>query len=395
MPAAKSPAKAPATPVKEEVKAAAAAEPAAAAAAVAAPAAPAAAPGTEVGAEKPVTFEYGPMGMMTENKAGKITITNVLIGGQADKGAVKIGDVITGINGVACADFMASPSDTEELKKMMAVAVRPIIANFNKIRAPGCETMCDGCNGHGVVLKVHQISPGMMQHVRYACDHCGGKGKMIDPSQRCKTSACQLIFGEAALNDLVSRQAAILESIQPGLLVNIPVYLLRFTHDTIDSRLHFRNQSSIYKTFDDLQRNKMAPSDLDEPLDVCYDDGKLWSISNRRLMVLLMYQSLHRDRVVEAKCHIRDISWANYKFRKALTTKNKGLGIDPHSEPGTLNNALHSKRPLFDAGTTANTLLTELLTGSEYEFVLSVIRLRDSQTHSDAQSLTLTTQSGA
>jgi len=132
MPAAKSPAKAPATPVKEEVKAAAAAEPAAAAAAVAAPAAPAAAPGTEVGAEKPVTFEYGPMGMMTENKAGKITITNVLIGGQADKGAVKIGDVITGINGVACADCMASPSDTEELKKMMAVAVRPIIVNFNK-----------------------------------------------------------------------------------------------------------------------------------------------------------------------------------------------------------------------------------------------------------------------
>jgi hypothetical protein len=72
------------------------------------------------------------MGMMTESKNGKITITNVLIGGQADLGAVKIGDVITGINGVACADCMASPSDTEELKKMMAVAVRPIIMNLNK-----------------------------------------------------------------------------------------------------------------------------------------------------------------------------------------------------------------------------------------------------------------------
>jgi len=53
--------------------------------------------------------------------------------------------------------------------------------------APGCETMCSGCDGHGVVLKVRQLGPGMMQQIRCACDDCGGKGKMIDPSKRCKT----------------------------------------------------------------------------------------------------------------------------------------------------------------------------------------------------------------
>jgi DnaJ family protein A protein 2 len=53
--------------------------------------------------------------------------------------------------------------------------------------APGCETVCSGCDGHGVVLKVRQLGPGMMQQIRCACDDCGGKGKMIDPSKRCKT----------------------------------------------------------------------------------------------------------------------------------------------------------------------------------------------------------------
>jgi hypothetical protein len=114
--------KAPASPAKEAPKEAPKEVP------KAAPAAPAASDGKE----KAVTFEYGPMGMMTENKTGKITITNVLIGGQADKGTVKINDFISGINGVACIDCMADPGDTEELKKMMAVAVRPIIVNFNK-----------------------------------------------------------------------------------------------------------------------------------------------------------------------------------------------------------------------------------------------------------------------
>ena len=48
-----------------------------------------------------------------------------------------------------------------------------------------------------------------------------------------------------------------------------PVAFLRFTHDTIDARLHFRNQQSLFKTLDELQRMQMSPHQLDEPLDVC------------------------------------------------------------------------------------------------------------------------------
>ena len=82
---------------------------------------------------KEITFEYGPMGMMTETQNGAMTITNVLIGGQADKSNLIIGDIITGINGIACVECMSDATDTEELKKMMTVAVRPINLNVNKI----------------------------------------------------------------------------------------------------------------------------------------------------------------------------------------------------------------------------------------------------------------------
>jgi DnaJ family protein A protein 2 len=50
----------------------------------------------------------------------------------------------------------------------------------------GCETHCDGCNGRGIVLKMRQLGPGMIQQVQAHCDDCGGKGVMIDPRLRCK-----------------------------------------------------------------------------------------------------------------------------------------------------------------------------------------------------------------
>lgn len=53
--------------------------------------------------------------------------------------------------------------------------------------AEGCETMCSGCDGHGVVIKVMQLGPGMLQQVQAHCDDCGGKGKAINAKLRCKT----------------------------------------------------------------------------------------------------------------------------------------------------------------------------------------------------------------
>merc|ERR1712202_33447 len=102
----------------------------------------------------------------------------------------------------------------------------------------------------------------------------------------------------------------------------------------------------MYKTFDDLQRGKLAPAGLEEPLDVCLYEGELYSMSNRRLVVLLMYQALHLDRSIMAPCVLRDTVWKNNKFQRALTTRNNGLGIDaPKSKKG---GARHKKSLLFD-----------------------------------------------
>ena len=53
--------------------------------------------------------------------------------------------------------------------------------------AEGCEKTCSGCDGHGVVMKVRQLGPGMIQQIQAHCDECAGKGKMINPKLRCKT----------------------------------------------------------------------------------------------------------------------------------------------------------------------------------------------------------------
>lgn len=43
---------------------------------------------------------------------------------------------------------------------------------------------CHVCKGHGIVIKKHQLAPGMFQQVQMPCDHCGGQGKMI--KHKCK-----------------------------------------------------------------------------------------------------------------------------------------------------------------------------------------------------------------
>ncbi|KAH8591225.1 hypothetical protein B0O99DRAFT_690834 [Bisporella sp. PMI_857] len=45
--------------------------------------------------------------------------------------------------------------------------------------ADGKVDTCKQCQGHGVVIKRHQLAPGMFQQVQVQCDHCGGQGKTI------------------------------------------------------------------------------------------------------------------------------------------------------------------------------------------------------------------------
>ncbi|KAL8664680.1 MAG: hypothetical protein Q9202_002815 [Teloschistes flavicans] len=45
--------------------------------------------------------------------------------------------------------------------------------------ADGAVETCRQCGGHGVVVRKHQLAPGIFQQAQMACDKCGGKGKTI------------------------------------------------------------------------------------------------------------------------------------------------------------------------------------------------------------------------
>lgn len=46
---------------------------------------------------------------------------------------------------------------------------------------------CTQCKGHGVVVKMVQLGPGMYSQSQAHCDKCEGKGKVIEKSSMCKT----------------------------------------------------------------------------------------------------------------------------------------------------------------------------------------------------------------
>ena len=51
--------------------------------------------------------------------------------------------------------------------------------------APGCEVVCPECDGQGMVVRMRQIGPNMIQQIQARCDVCNGKGKQTDPSKIC------------------------------------------------------------------------------------------------------------------------------------------------------------------------------------------------------------------
>ena len=88
-----------------------------------------------------------------------------------------------------------------------------------------------------------------------------------------------------------------------GEFVHVPVPCLRWSHDDINEHMmfghHGEEADSIYKLFDQLQRGEKTADDIAEPLDIVDFRGAderrvFYSLSNRRIMALSMYQSLHR-----------------------------------------------------------------------------------------------------
>ena len=88
----------------------------------------------------------------------------------------------------------------------------------------------------------------------------------------------------------------------------------------------FGDGESIFKLVDQLERGDKTPGDINKHLDVVQYQGNFLSLSNRRLAALMMYQSLHRNRVVKAWC--RMCSSDTEEFETKYNTANQGLGVD-------------------------------------------------------------------
>ena len=61
------------------------------------------------------------------------------------------------------------------------------------------------------------------------------------------------------------------------------------------------DRNSIYSTLDELWRGRLRPKDV-PPLEVVVDDGKLWSLSNRRLVVFKLLQATSQHQTVWVPC---------------------------------------------------------------------------------------------
>ena len=76
-------------------------------------------------------------------------------------------------------------------------------------------------------------------------------------------------------------------------------------------------------------------------------DGKLWSLNNRRLAVLKMYQGLSQDQTVWATCILRPPS--HQKFAHAKTTQNDGLSVKLRDgQDGHVQTAYHLEASAFN-----------------------------------------------
>ncbi|GMR55670.1 hypothetical protein PMAYCL1PPCAC_25865 [Pristionchus mayeri] len=53
--------------------------------------------------------------------------------------------------------------------------------------AAGAEKQCDECDGHGVVIRMQRLGPGMVTQMQTRCPACGGEGKQIEQKDRCKS----------------------------------------------------------------------------------------------------------------------------------------------------------------------------------------------------------------
>ena len=196
-------------------------------------------------------------------------------------------------------------------------------------------------------------------------------------------------FHKLTFQELASKTIPRGKPVRDADLIEIPVACLRWTHDYINSKLQFSNGKQIFYLFDQMLRGVKSPRDIEEPLDVTVDlrdgDLKLYSTTNRRLLSLLMLQSAQRHVTVWAPCVIRP---RDGKYVRSLSTKNKGLGIEPFS-----GQSCHKGFPLWDPAQTARQQIAKLAgrdaSDIEARSFSRRVKLRESVRSRSRRSLTL------
>ncbi|CAK0799967.1 unnamed protein product [Prorocentrum cordatum] len=138
----------------------------------------------------------------------------------------------------------------------------------------------------------------------------------------------------------------------PAEPVELPVWCLRWAHDSIDGQMVFgagwRQDRSVYELLHQLLIGELSPADI-IPLTVVLDGSRLFSISHRRLAALKMYQALRQNEVVRVPCLLYEACDADIRaeYEDAMTTgPDLGYGTKLLLR-GHESQAWHMGMPLF------------------------------------------------
>ena len=120
-----------------------------------------------------------------------------------------------------------------------------------------------------------------------------------------------------------------LEASEHGVELWLLVMCIRWTHDGINSNMTFKLGGSVFAMVHRIWKSGKNSDASVGPMEVVLsEDGRLWSLSNRRLAAFKMIQALSAE-TIWARCCIYTPS--HHKFRNgSLTTKNGGLGVSPN-----------------------------------------------------------------
>lgn len=60
----------------------------------------------------------------------------------------------------------------------------------------GSVQKCTPCRGQGMIIKIHQLAPGMVQQMQTICHECQGAGESMNPKDRCKNCTGKKVIRE-------------------------------------------------------------------------------------------------------------------------------------------------------------------------------------------------------